>query len=344
MKKVLDFIQSHGLLSGCVGSILAALIGIYVSPVVMSTNYVSVNSFDVLIDKYFVKSGFVSEDILTLEIDEQLETIANQYSDIKSKLDKHQDNLKDILTASGANSATITNISYEDTLAYVKRQVGVSKTQQDTIESLQNRISELEAQTTAEMVTASLVVDGQQIDSNIPNSVAKIGGRFFFSETILNSFLEDEVSFDITKSTIFYGLERAEKTVFQTDMITDINGFSIYSVGAGNSFTIGTEVYDNGLVKHHSSSSRFYANLKGEYSRMSFVVGHIDGSGFNNATIYAYTKNGNEQYRLLKTFELTPDIFPEEKTIEINYADGLQLVVEGDFLADYALADIYLYR
>lgn len=340
MKKVLDFIQNHGLLSGCVGSILAALIGIYVSPVVLSTNYVSVNSFDVLIDKYFVKSGFISEDILTLEIDEQLETIANQYSDMKSELDEHQDNLKDILTASGTNSATVTNMSYEDTLAYIKGQVEISKSQQDTIKSLQNRISELEAQTTAEIVNASLVVDGQQIDSNIPNSVAKINGRYFFVETLLNSFLEDEILFDITKSTIIYGLERAEKIVFQTDMITDINGFSIYSVGAGNSFKIGTEVYDNGLVKYRSSSSRFYANLKGEYSRMSFVVGHIDGSGFNNATIYVYTKNGNEQYRLLKTFELTPDIFPEEKTIEINYANGIQLVIEGDYWADYALADI----
>lgn len=344
MKKVLNFIQNHGLLSGCVGSILAALIGIYASPVVLSTNYVSVNSFDVLVDKYFVKSGFVSEDILTLEIDEQLETIANQYSGIKSELEGHQDDLKDILVASGADSVTATNMSYEDTLAYIKKQVGVSESQQDTIESLKKRVAELEAQTTAEIATASLVVDGQQIDSNIPNSVAKIDGHFFFAETLLNSFLEDEISFDVSKSTVFYGSERAEKTVFQTDMITDISGFSIYSVGTGNSFTIGTEVYDNGLVKHGSSSSRFYANLKGAYSKMSFVVGHIDGSDLKDATIYVYTKNGNDQYRLLKTFELTPDIFPEEKTVEINYADGIQVVIEGNYWADYALADIYLYR
>lgn len=140
MKKVLNFIQNHGLLSGCVGSILAALIGIYASPVVLSTNYVSVNSFDVLVDKYFVKSGFVSEDILTLEIDEQLETIANQYSGIKSELEGHQDVLKDILVASGADSVTATNMSYEDTLAYIKKQVGVSESQQDTIESLKKEL------------------------------------------------------------------------------------------------------------------------------------------------------------------------------------------------------------
>ena len=40
-------------------------------PAVLSTNYVSVDSFDVLVDKYFVRTGLASEDILTLELDEQ---------------------------------------------------------------------------------------------------------------------------------------------------------------------------------------------------------------------------------------------------------------------------------
>ena len=127
-------------------------------------------------------------------------------------------------------------------------------------------------------------------------------------------------------------------------MITDISDFKTYAVGNGDSFTMGAETYDNGFVENNSNTSRFYANLKGEYSKISFVVGHIDGTNMENSTLYVYTKNGNDQYRLLKTFELTPDMFPEEKTVEINYADGVQIVIEGSFWGRYALADVYLYR
>ncbi len=63
-----------------------------------------------------------------------------------------------------------------------------------------------------------------------------------------------------------------------------------------------------------------------------------------NETIYIYTKNGNDQYRLLKTFDLAPDMFPETKSVDINYADGIQIVIEGSYWGKYALADVYLYR
>ena len=84
--------------------------------------------------------------------------------------------------------------------------------------------------------------------------------------------------------------------------------------------------------------------IKGEYSKISFVVGHIDGTSLENATMYIYTKNGNEQYRLLKSYDLSSEMFPEEKQVEINYADGIQIVIEGAYYANYAMADIYLYQ
>lgn len=127
-------------------------------------------------------------------------------------------------------------------------------------------------------------------------------------------------------------------------MITDEKGFSTYSVGNGSSFRMGTEIYDNGFVQNNGSRSYFYVNLKGEYSKISFVVGHIDGTSLENATMYIYTKNGNDQYRLLKSYDLSPEMFPEEKQVEINYADGIQIVIEGAYYANYAMADIYLYQ
>lgn len=344
MKKALEFIQTHGLLSGLIGSLLTVIVSLTTIPVVLATNYVSIDSFDVLIDKYFVKTGLVSEDIFALEPDKQFELVSNSYSDIKSELNKCGDELADILTISGKDTSTLKNMSNEDMLLVIKDQIRNSANQLGTIETLQNRIKELEAQTTAEIIATSLVVDGEQIDTNIPNSVANIDGHFFYSETLLNSFLEDVVSVDLDKLTVFYGDQRAEKVVFQPDMVTDMGGFATYAVGSGSSFRMGTDTYDNGFVQYNGRRSYFYANLKGKYSKMSFVIGHIDGSSLDNATIYIYTKNGNEQYRLLKSFDLTSDMFPEEKPIEVNHADGIQIVIEGGYYANYAIADIYLYK
>lgn len=344
MKKVLDFIQSHGLLSGLIGSLLTIIVSLTTIPVVLATNYVSIDSFDVLIDTYFVKKGLVSEDVFTLEPDKQFELIANSYSNVKSEFNKCTDELTDILSANGKDSSALKNMSYEDMLLAIRSQIEDYPDQLTTIQTLKDRIKELEAQTTAEIIATSLVVDGEQIDTNIPNSVASIDGHFFYSETLLNSFLDDTISVDLDELTVFYGSQRAEKVVFQADMITDMGGFATYAVGSGTSFRMGTDTYDNGFVQYNGNRSYFYANLKGKYSKMSFVVGHIDGSSLENATMYIYTKNGNEQYRLLKSFDLTSDMFPEEKPVEINYAGGVQIVIEGAYYANYAIADIYLYQ
>lgn len=344
LKKILDFIKDHGILSGLIGSILTIVAGIFTVPVILSTNYVSVNSIDILVDNYFVKTGLVAEDILELELDEQFQTLANYYSDDKLELAGYEQKLEDILVDSGETAVAIRNMSSEDMLSLIQEKIVNTKSQNDTITSLNHRIDELEAQTTAEIIAATLVVDGEQIDTNIPNSMAIIDGHYFYAESLLNSFLEDDLSADISASTIYYGSQRAEKVVFQADMITNTSGFTTYAVGNGTSFKMGTDTYDNGFVTNNGTRSYFYANLKGAYSKLSFVVGHIDGTPLDNATIYIYTKNGNEQHRLVKSYDLSPEMFPEEKQVEINYADGVQIVIEGSYYAKYAIADVYLYR
>jgi len=72
-------------------------------------------------------------------------------------------------------------------------------------------LSEANAQfkdkTMAEMMSVGLIVDGEQIDVNIPDSVAKIDGHFFYSESLLNSFLDEKISVDLSKLTVYYGDE-----------------------------------------------------------------------------------------------------------------------------------------
>ncbi len=337
-RAVKEFVEKQQPFSGIVGVLLTIVVTICLTlaggSVFVATKYVSIDSFDVLVDKYFVNSGLVSEDILELEPDAQFEMIATNLSDCQGTVETNRNNLENILTSNGIAAE---GKSLEEMYSIINN---MSR----DLASLSEANAQFKDQTMAEMMSVGLIVDGEQIDVNIPDSVAKIDGHFFYSESLLNSFLDEKISIDTSKLMVYYGDERAEKTVFKADLVTDISGFDTYAVGSGNSFTMGTDTYDNGFVETHTDSSRFYANLKGEYSKISFVVGHIDGTDMENETLYVYTKNGNDQYRLIKTYELTPDMFPEEKSIDINYADGVQIVIEGSYWGKYALADIYLYR
>lgn len=335
---VKNFVDKQQPFSGIVGTLLTIVVTIILTlaggSVFVSTKYVSIDSFDVLVNKYFVSTGLVSKDILELEPDAQFEIIAKDLSNCQTAAETHRNDLESVLVSNGIEVESKSLEAMYDVINNII-QNSVSLSEENAL---------FKEQTMAETMPVRLIVDGEEIDANIPNSVAKIGGHFFYSESLLNSFLNEKISINLSNSTVYYGDERAEKTVFNASMITDISGFETYAVGSGNSFTMGTDTYDNGFIETNTNSSRFYANLKGAYSKISFVVGHIDGTSMENETLYVYTKNGNDQYRLLKTYELTPDMFPEEKSIDINYADGIQVVIEGSYWGKYALADIYLYR
>lgn len=346
---VKDFAEKQQPFSGLFGTLITVVVTIFLTlaggSVFVSTKYVSIDSFDVLVNKYFVSTGLVSEDILELDLDAQFETIAMNLSgcqklvetyggDLEAIVETHRSDLENILVSNGIEAEGKSLEEIYDILNEISQNFAF----------LSEENAQFKEQTMAEIMPVRLVVDGEEIDVSIPNSVAKIDGHFFYSESLLNSFLNDKISTDLSNSTVYYGNERAEKTVFNPDMITDISGFATYAVGSGNSFTMGTDTYDNGFIETNTNSSRFYANLKGAYSKISFVVGHIDGTNMENETLYIYTKNGNDQYRLLETFELTPDMFPETKSVDINYADGIQVVIEGSYWGKYALADVYLYR
>lgn len=209
--------------------------------------------------------------------------------------------------------------------------------------------TKLSNQITAEIKSASLIIDGEEIDADIPNSIVIADNKVFYSETLLNSFFDEKISFNSPDSIVSVGEQKAEKVLFQNSLITDTEGFVFYSVGNGKAFSMGTDTFDNGFITSGDASTigsraYFYANLKGEYASMSFVVGHIDGTRLSNRSLHIYTKNGNDEYRILETINLTSDMFPEEKSININYADGIQFVFEGEYTAQYGIADIYLYR
>lgn len=355
-KTIIKFVKEHGLLSGLITNVCTLLLTLFFSSLSQSqtiaTNYISIDSFDALIDKHFISTGLVSENILQLEdLDKQFNEIATNFDSYKSELATVNVTLEEILVSQNVEPDKASSMSSMEKVLEIGNTIEQLSTKVDTIDSLNKEIESLKGEnsslsnrTTAEMKATTLVIDGEQIDTNIPSSLAVIAGHNFYSESLLNSFLDKGITYNSKESTICYGVEKPEKIVFSNQLVTDIEGFTQYTVGSGKSFKMGTDSYDNGLVKHYSNSSFFYANLKREFSEMSFKVGHIDGTELQSATISIYTKFGNEKYRLQETIDLTHDMISDEKKVTLNYADGLQLVIDGPYYADYGLADIYLYR
>lgn len=325
-----------GLFGAIIGSLLSFVLTFFGGTVYVQKEYISIDNLDDLINSYLVTSGLVSEDILGSEVNDQMDMIASTLTNLKNATEETRGDLEKILTENGIEVQDTSQIELLNTIDSICKDYVL----------LSEESSQYKDKTLAEIMPATLVVDGEKISTNMPNSVAKIENSFFYSESFLNSILDDPLSADLSDSTttVYYGNERAEKTVFTENLITDMEGFNVYSVGNGESFTMGTDTFDNGFVEKYGSSARFYANLKGEYSKITFEVGHIDGSTMESETLYIYTKNGNDPYRLIQTYELTPDMFPDEKSVEINYADGIQIVMEGSYSGLYALANIYLYR
>lgn len=216
MKKFLDRQQPF---SGIVGASLTIVVTVLLTllggSAFVSTQYVSIDSLDVLINKYFVSSGLVSEDVLGLDTTEQFEIIAKDLSNCQAVVEGNQSNLESILVSNGIE---VEGKSLEDIYNILNDLIV-------DYASLSEENEQFKEQRMAEIMSVRLVVDGEEIDVNIPNSTAKIDGHVFYSESLLNSFLNEKISTDLSNSTVYYGNERAEKTVFNTDMITDINGF-----------------------------------------------------------------------------------------------------------------------
>lgn len=340
--------------SGFVGSVFGAIITLI--PTTVVTRYVVVDNVNVLIKTTLVDSGLVSEEILNEDLKTQFEAIASAISENKIVLDNFRNDLQTTLVDNGTEESQLASMQVEDMISLLDDERDALNRENDNLreeidklkEENENYSSEnekLSSQITAEIKSASLIIDGEEIDADIPNSVVIADNKIFYSETLLNSFFDEKISFNSPDSIVSVGEQKAEKVLFQNSLITDKAGFDIYSVGNGKAFSMGTDTYDNGFITNTSGSTPyFYANLKGEYASMSFVVGHIDGSSLNDRTLHIYTKNGNDEYRILETINLTSDMFPEEILININYADGIQFVFDGWYQAQYGIADIYLYR
>lgn len=91
----------------------------------------------------------------------------------------------------------------------------------------------------------------------------------------------------------------------------------------GKSFQMSGTKYSNGFTLYNSGAYAMF-NLNSKYSTVEFTVGHVDGGGMYDQTIYFYVDG-----KIVKEIEVGAEDLPKTVSIPVSY--GLQLkVVTGD--------------
>lgn len=334
---------------GIVGTLLATQI----SNEQMAHDYVSVNSINTLLQNYLVQPGYVSETILSLETpDKQFEMLGETFQAYGTSVDT-------TLTHLGYSVDRVSGLLQEDKLNLLPslaqdisnesaKNASDSRKLMEENRTLKAENENYKAQKTVELVEANLVIDGELMNNgdSVKNAVALVDGNSYFSQTLLNTYIGSHpIKYDSSENAVVYGSQKPEKVKLSWDKtVSDAHGVQSFLLGSGETFTMAKKTYDEGIVV--SEGNYMYIHLNGEYSKISFTYGHIDNSSQGNLelTILALDDNGETYTTTLKTITLAGEMEPKDIEVPIGYASAIKIIIsDGDYRAQYGLANIYLY-
>lgn len=107
------------------------------------------------------------------------------------------------------------------------------------------------------------------------------------------------------------------------------NRFDFVTQTDGTSFNMAGQKYTNGMkTKYYYDSDHPYAlfNLNGQYSTMSFVLGHVDDQSMHDGKVLIYLDG-----KLLDEYEILSENLPSRVTVSLNNALSMKIVVEGQY-------------
>lgn len=114
--------------------------------------------------------------------------------------------------------------------------------------------------------------------------IAIIDNNVFYSQEILDFLTDDEVTYSDNK--IFYGEKSSEFiNLLDTDAFYDFRALRTDLYGKlptdlYSSISMGGESYNKGFALYNDNTIFF--NIKGEYDKICFTVGHIDGTPYQD--------------------------------------------------------------
>lgn len=353
------------IIGAIVGAIASGVVTYFVTVITASGNpmierYFAIDTASTLIDSYLVDMGYVDDSILEVEsLDQQFQIIYESFTeydeavqDALTKMGKDQEEVSKMERAALLSElpylaeATVKNSSDKDK-TIEKLNEDKNKLIEDN-EKKQSKIDDYEKRKEAELLASYLIIDGELMNNgdSINNAVAKVDGNNYYAETFLNSFiLWDQIKYDLQEKSVIVGSAKPEKVKFSWDaMVSDPHGPDPYIMGDSRTFSMAKNSYSEGIVL--SPDDNFYVHLDGDYSKLTFTYGHVDGAAQDNLelTIFSLDENGETYTNVLKRITLAGEMRPKEIEVPLGYAEAIKLVVSGGYYQTlYGLTNIYFY-
>jgi len=209
----------------------------------------------------------------------------------------------------------------------------------DTIHKLEQKLKE---QKVVILSSPDLKVLGENIDTPLINYVASIDGHTYYSEDFLNTFLPNELS--INDSMVQYGRDIPEKVnVVSEGLIYDDSEFDFYNGNAH--FTMSLHDYNNGLVNRNRWGGTLSIAAERNYSKLSFVLGHVDNTGSADKKLIIYYLDTDGEYKETYSVTMHKDIPVDTITVPIYNTKTVKIITTTNSSdTQYGLADIYLIK
>lgn len=110
----------------------------------------------------------------------------------------------------------------------------------------------------------------------------------------------------------------------------------LYTTAEGNSFEMAGQSYTNGLKFSNWGYDKFALfNLNGQYSRLKFTVGHVDGEAMEDVTFQIYLDG-----QLAGEYPVSAEGLPCEYTLDLNHALSMKITAAESFFHYAGMADI----
>jgi len=187
-----------------------------------------------------------------------------------------------------------------------------------------------------------LVVDGEQITPKDANG--NIVEPFIYNGTTylpvraVGEALGKTVDWDGATSTVYIGL-RPGSVQYMFDVVPTYQSHWFFEYSnlkdPTKSFTMAGQKYTNGCQMGNEGYALY--NLNGQYKKIKGKIGHWDGGGTSNGTLYIYTDG-----KLYKEIELKADMIPTDISIDVTGVLQLKLELKGAVGSQYAFANVII--
>lgn len=220
-----------------------------------------------------------------------------------------------------------------------KKYVAASKFLELQEENMQQKgeLDDLRAQKTAVLSGPQLNVLGEDVGHFSVDCMATIDGATFYSEGLLNSFLDEPIRYQ--DGTIYYGKDKpARVNAISAGLYYDGLALDVYDEDFH--FFMGNTEYSSGIVATAYISDTIRIACDGNYSYIEFWLGHVDNTKTVRGKLrVSYLENGKTIEA--KAIELS-DGTPKTKYRLPIYNTSTVTIELSAVATDFGLANIYL--